>query len=789
MADDLKRVGLIFKADGAVDFQKSIKEVNASIQENRSEFQLVQSQYDENTKSMDKLADKQKYLQKQTEAYKEKLVMLEGQLKELEEAESKNAEKIAQKREKLEAVKGTVESYKEKCDKLRAELANLEAAEDGNESAIKKKRAELEKAEKNYVDYSDKAEKLEEDIEKLNKKEASNAAALSKKRSQINQTKSSLNNYEKGLKATSDELAKGTANIKDYTKKLDEFSDKADSASDKLSGISTAAAGVAAATVALVPATEEYRQMQSKLEGSAQTFGYSVEFARSKYEEFYKYLGDDQAATNAITNLMGIGTSVENVSALAEGATAVWASYGDSIPIESLTESINETINAGKVTGTFADTINWCKDANTQLQAALGGNQEALKAYNSALADGETAEDAFNEALAKITNEQERANVVASFLNNTYGASKEIYDETASSILNANESTASLKEETARLAETVSPFVADMTGLIADLLGMFNDLPAGTQMAIGGIVLLVASLSTLLGAISKISSGASTVINIAGKVPGIMSTVGTGAKALWGILMANPAVLVIAAIVAVIAILVSLYQNCEEFREGVNHIGTFVAEIFTKKIPDAFNTVLDFVKSNWQGILLLLVNPFAGAFKLLYDNCDSFKNKIDSWIGKIKGFFADLIDYLKGIFKFKWELPKFTLPHFKFTGKFSLNPLQTPKLNCEWYAKGGILNSPTVFGMNGSNAMVGGEAGPEAIIPIATLKKYIREELQLNNAALAELFAEALSEVTLMAENNIYIGDKKISATLAKMVLTRLEELANDTRAVKGAFA
>lgn len=789
MADDLKRVGLIFKADGAVDFQKSIKEVNASIQENRSEFQLVQSQYDENTKSMDKLADKQKYLQKQTEAYKEKLAMLEGQLKELEEAETKNAEKIAQKREKLEVVKGTVESYKEKCDKLRAELANLEAAEDGNESAIKKKRAELEKAEKNYVDYSDKAEKLEEDIEKLNKKEASNAAALSKKRSQINQTKSSLNNYEKGLKETSDELAKGTANIKDYTKKLDEFSDKADSASDKLSGISTAAAGVAAAAVALVPATEEYRQMQSKLEGSAQTFGYSVEFAKTKYEEFYKYLGDDQAATNAITNLMGVGTSVENVSALAEGATAVWASYGDSIPIESLTESINETINAGKVTGTFADTINWCKDANTQLQAALGGNQEALKAYNSALADGETAEDAFNEALAKITNEQERANVVATFLNNTYGASKEIYDETASSILNANESTASLKEETARLAEIVSLFVTDMTGLLADLLGMFNDLPSGAQMAVGGIVLLVASLSTLLGAISKISSGASTVINIAGKVPGIMSTVGTGAKALWGILMANPAVLVIAAIVAVIAILVSLYQNCEEFREGVNAIGMFVAEIFTKKIPDAFNTVLDFVKSNWQGILLLLVNPFAGAFKLLYDNCDSFKNKIDSWIGNIKGFFSNLKDYLLGIFDFKWSLPKIKLPHFSASGKFSLNPLSVPKIGVEWYAKGGILNSPTVFGINGSNAMVGGEAGPEAIIPIATLKKYIREELQLNNTALAELFAEALSEVTLTAENNIYIGDKKISATLAKMVLTKLEELANDTRAVKGAFA
>lgn len=327
MADDLKRVGLIFKADGAVDFQKSIKEVNASIQENRSEFQLVQSQYDENTKSMDKLADKQKYLQKQTEAYKEKLVMLEGQLKELEEAETKNAEKIAQKREKLEAVKGTVESYKEKCDKLRAELANLEAAEEKNESAIKKKRAELEKAEKNYVDYSDKAEKLEEDIEKLNKKEASNAAALSKKRSQINQTKSSLNNYEKGLKETSDELAKGTANIKDYTKKLDEFSDKADSASDKLSGISTAAAGVAAAAVALVPATEEYRKIMGTLETSSEMAGYSAEQTQETYKQLFAVLGDDQTAATTTANLQALGLSQEQLSEVVNGTIGAWAKY------------------------------------------------------------------------------------------------------------------------------------------------------------------------------------------------------------------------------------------------------------------------------------------------------------------------------------------------------------------------------------------------------------------------------------------------------------------------------
>ena len=78
LADDLKRVGLVFKADGSVDFNKSLKEVNASIQENRSEFNLAKSTWDESTKSVSKLKDTQKYLSQQTKDYSDKVKMLEG---------------------------------------------------------------------------------------------------------------------------------------------------------------------------------------------------------------------------------------------------------------------------------------------------------------------------------------------------------------------------------------------------------------------------------------------------------------------------------------------------------------------------------------------------------------------------------------------------------------------------------------------------------------------------------------------------------------------------------------
>ena len=97
MADELQRVGLVFKADGAVDFQKSLKEINSSVQENRSSFKLAQSQWDDNTKSVDKLKDRQKYLADQTKDYSDKVKILKGELKELEEAENRDEQAISKK--------------------------------------------------------------------------------------------------------------------------------------------------------------------------------------------------------------------------------------------------------------------------------------------------------------------------------------------------------------------------------------------------------------------------------------------------------------------------------------------------------------------------------------------------------------------------------------------------------------------------------------------------------------------------------------------------------------------
>ena len=224
----------------------------------------------------------------------------------------------------------------------------------------------------------------------------------------------------------------------------------------------------------LSEATEEYRSMLAKVQGSADTFGYSLEFAKNQYSEFYRYLGDDQMATNAITNLMGMKVSTDTVSDSATAAIAVWSAYGDSIPIEGLTESINESAQVAAVTGSLADAINWASKSNDEWSDALSENADAQKAFNKAVKEGETVEDAFTAALAACNDTQERADLIATTLNKTYGKSKETYDELSESILDTNDAELELKEAQAELGETVAPLNNELTRLQSKVLSKLS---------------------------------------------------------------------------------------------------------------------------------------------------------------------------------------------------------------------------------------------------------------------------------------------------------------------------
>lgn len=137
------------------------------------------------------------------------------------------------------------------------------------------------------------------------------------------------------------------------------------------------------------------------------------------------------------------------------------------------------------------------------------------------------------------------------------------------------------------------------------------------------------------------------------------------------------------------------------------------------------------------GKIFIIVKSFGSdSIKVIKEMVDNMKSKFDDIVSAGKGKFDELknkimtsvnaardavkvaIDKIKGFFDFDWSLPKLKLPKINIKGDFSLNPPSVPSFGIDWFAKGGIMTRPTAFGINGNNIMAGGEAGPEAILPL-----------------------------------------------------------------------
>lgn len=411
----------------------------------------------------------------------------------------------------------------------------------------------------------------------------------------------------------------------------------------------------------LSEATEEYRQMQSKLEGSANSFGYSVDYVKSKYEEFYSYVGDDQMATNAITNLTGLGIETSSLDRLVNGAIATWSAYGDSIPIESLTESMNETIQVGKVTGTFADTLNWASLSAGQWKFILGEGSAAQSAFNKAISDGEAVEDAFSAALAATTDKQERANMVAGVLNTTYGQSKNTYDELSGSMIEANKAELDLKDAQAELGETMEPvntaftqFKADslekLKPIVEDVIGVLSDFKKWMDEN-KAVVEAVKVAVVILG-------GAFGALAIAMGIQSLIRGITTAFGALNAVMAANPIMLIVMLIAGLVAGFVYLWNNCEEFREFWMNLWDGIKQVFgavVNWIKQAIDNVIIFFQGLWtfiQTTVTTIFNFYVSIWTAIFNTISNVLNMIWNVISTV---LTTVWNFISTIFTTIWN--------------------------------------------------------------------------------------------------------------------------------------
>lgn len=153
-------------------------------------------------------------------------------------------------------------------------------------------------------------------------------------------------------------------------------------------------------------------------------------------------------------------------------------------------------------------------------------------------------------------------------------------------------------------------------------------------------------------------------------------------------------------------------------------------------ITGLFNTLLSVGTSIVGGIY----NAFVGGFNSLRD---SVVGTVENLYNKLKNIW----DTICSIFKGEIPFPKIKMPHVNISGKFSLNPPEAPHFGIEWYREGAVLNRPTLFGFNGPNAMIGGEAGPEAISPVSTLQSYIKEAVNDRDNKVVNLLEQILAKM------------------------------------------
>lgn len=181
-------------------------------------------------------------------------------------------------------------------------------------------------------------------------------------------------------------------------------------------------------------------------------------------------------------------------------------------------------------------------------------------------------------------------------------------------------------------------------------------------------------------------------------------------------------------------------------------------------VSNVVNSVKTTVSNVWNSIKDTTLNVFNSVKSTASNVWNSIKTAIETPINAAKDAVKSAIDKMKSFFNFSWSLPKLKLPHFSISGKFSLNPPSVPKFGIEWYKQGGIMEQPTLFGFNQitGKAMVGGEAGPEAIAPISTLMEYVRAAVGEENKTLEYQFERIIALLETYLSQLLVASKKKI---------------------------
>lgn len=631
MADDLKKVGLVFKADGTADFAKSLKTINSLTQENYSSFKLAKSQWDSSTKSMDKLRDTQRYLSSQTDAYTAKVDTLKEELKNLENAENRNEKAISDKKNALNNAQATLNNYKKGLDEVNGKL--------------KSGSAQIEEYAKKIENFGSKTKEVGGSLSK--NITAPIAAAGTAAYAAWMSVDEAYDNIAVGTGATGDALSK-----------LQESFDNV-----------------------FAKAPFDAMDISNSLADLNTRFGFTGKVLEDASEKFLRFASvnktDVSNAVALVSRAMGdAGIPAEEYTSVLDALTT--ASQASGISIDALTGNITKYGAPMRALGytteeSIAIFASWEK-AGVNTEIAFSGMKKAISNFS---AEGKDAKVEFKKTLEEIAKCPDIASATTKAIE-VFGtkAGPDLADaikggrfefeemlklvESSSGQLDASFEATMDPADKAKVAlnnltlagaalgdviqSALGPVFESLADILKDFTEWFKNLNPEIRQTIvfvGGIIAAVGPLLVLIGALA---GPISTALGLFAKFK--LALFGTAEQAgMMGTMVSGltgPILAVIGIIALVTAALIDLYNNNEEFRKNVN---------------DMISNLIEILQTLWNSFLYPILTAVKGVLLDIWNNAilpvwETVKNCIADIIAKLSG----LIEVLTPVINFIIQL-------------------------------------------------------------------------------------------------------------------------------------
>lgn len=631
MADDLKKVGLVFKADGTADFAKSLKTINSLTQENYSSFKLAKSQWDSSTKSMDKLRDTQRYLSSQTDAYTAKVDTLKEELKNLENAENRNEKAISDKKNALNNAQATLNNYKKGLDEVNGKL--------------KSGSAQIEEYAKKIENFGSKTKEVGGS---LNKNITAPIAAAG----------TAAYAAWMSVDEAYDNIAVGTGTTGDALSKLQESFDNV-----------------------FAKAPFDAMDISNSLADLNTRFGFTGKVLEDASEKFLRFASvnktDVSNAVALVSRAMGdAGIPAEEYTSVLDALTT--ASQASGISIDALTGNITKYGAPMRALGytteeSIAIFASWEK-AGVNTEIAFSGMKKAISNFS---AEGKDAKVEFKKTLEEIAKCPDIASATTKAIE-VFGtkAGPDLADaikggrfefeemlklvESSSGQLDASFEATMDPADKAKVAlnnltlagaalgdviqSALGPVFESLADILKDFTEWFKNLNPEIRQTIvfvGGIIAAVGPLLVLIGALA---GPISTALGLFAKFK--LALFGTAEQAgMMGTMVSGltgPILAVIGIIALVTAALIDLYNNNEEFRKNVN---------------DMISNLIEILQTLWNSFLYPILTAVKDVLLDIWNNAilpvwETVKNCIADIIAKLSG----LIEVLTPVINFIIQL-------------------------------------------------------------------------------------------------------------------------------------